>query len=58
MLIGKWADQLGSGGFRVSIGNTSNNREKAGVCRTIFQGNWKHSKSQSWDGVFMGERDE
>ena len=56
MLIGKWADQLGSGGFRVSIGNTSHNREKAGVCRTIFQGNWKHSKSQSWDGVFMGEK--
>lgn len=56
MLIGKWADQLGSGGFRVSIGNTSHNREKAAVGRTIFQGNWKHSKSQSWDGVFMGEK--
>ena len=56
MLIGKWADQLGRGGFRVSIGNTSHNREKAEVGRTIFQGNWKHSKSQSWDGVFMGEK--
>lgn len=56
MLIGKWADQLGRGGFRVSIDNTSNNHEKAGVCKTIFQGNWKHSKSQSWDGVFVGEK--
>ena len=56
MLIGKWADQLGRGGFRVSIGNTSHNHEKAGVCKTIFQGNWKHSKSQSWDGVFVGEK--
>ena len=56
MLIGKWADQLGRGGFRVSIANTSHNHEKAAVGRTIFQGNWKHSKSQSWDGVFMGEK--
>jgi hypothetical protein len=49
MLIGKWADQLGRGGFRVSIANTSHNHEKAGVCKTIFQGNWKHSKSKVWD---------
>jgi hypothetical protein len=56
MLLGKWADQLSSGGFRVSIGNASHSHEKAGVCRTFFQGNWKHSKSQSWDGVFVGEK--
>ena len=58
VFIGKWADQLGRGDFSVFIRNTSHDREKAEVGRTFFQGNWKHSKSQSWDGVFMGERDE
>ncbi|HUS76002.1 MAG TPA: hypothetical protein VMY43_08340 [Methanothrix sp.] len=54
ILIGKWADQLGRGDFRVFIGNTSHNRDKVTVGRTTFQGNWKHSKSQSWDGMFVG----
>ena len=52
MLIGKWADQLGRGDFSVFI----HNHEKAEVGRTFFQGNWKHSQSQIWDGEFVGEK--
>lgn len=52
IFIGKWADQLGRGDFRVFI----HNREKAEVGRTIFQGNWKHSQNQIWDGMFQGEK--
>jgi len=55
IFIGKWADQLGRGDYRVFIGNTSQNREKPGADRTFFQGNWKHSQSRIWDGEFVGE---
>ena len=51
IFIGKWADQLGRGRFSVLI----HNRESAKVGRTFFQGNWKHSRSQIWDGEFVGE---
>jgi hypothetical protein len=49
--IGKWADRLGRGRFSVFI----HNRENAGAGRTFFQGKWKHSQSQIWDGEFVGE---
>ena len=52
IFIGKWADQLGRGDFSVFI----HNHEKAEVGRTFFQGNWKHSQSQIWDGEFVGEK--
>jgi hypothetical protein len=53
---GKWADELGRGDFRVLIGNTDLHHEKASASRTYFQGNWKHSQSQIWDGEFLGEK--
>ena len=56
IFIGKWADQLGRGDFSVFIRNTSQDREKAAVGRSFFQGNWKHSHSQIWDGEFVGEK--
>ena len=49
ILTGKWADQLGSGDFRVAIGKAIY------PDRLSFYGNWKHSNSQSWDGLFEGE---
>jgi hypothetical protein len=52
IFVGKWADQLGRGNFKVFIYN----REKAEVGRTFFQGNWKHSKNHTWDGEFTGEK--
>jgi hypothetical protein len=55
IFIGKWADQLGRGDYRVFIGNTSQNREEPEAVRTFFQGNWKHSQSRIWDGEFVGE---
>jgi hypothetical protein len=51
VFIGKWADPLGRGDFSVFI----HNRESAEVGRTFFQGKWKHSQSQIWDGEFVGE---
>jgi hypothetical protein len=56
IFIGKWADQLGRGDFRVFIGNTDRHHENATVRITYFQGNWKHSQSQIWDGEFLGEK--
>jgi len=55
IFIGKWADQLGRGNFKVFIGSADQCSEKAGIGKTFFQGNWKHSKSQIWDGEFVGE---
>ena len=52
IFVGKWADQLGKGNFKVFI----HNREKAEESRTFFQGYWKHSQDRSWDGEFMGEK--
>jgi hypothetical protein len=52
IFIGKWADQLGRGDFSVFI----HNRESDEAGRTFFQGNWKHSRSQIWDGEFVGEK--
>jgi hypothetical protein len=52
IFIGKWEDQLGRGDYRVFI----HNRESAEVGRTFFQGKWKHSQSQIWDGEFVGEK--
>ena len=50
ILTGKWADQLGAGDFRVTIGEVT--------CpeRMSFRGNWNHSGSQGWDGLFEGEK--
>lgn len=56
IFIGKWEDQLGRGDFSVFIGNSGHNRLKAEAGRTFFQGNWKHSQSQIWDGEFVGEK--
>jgi hypothetical protein len=56
IFIGKWADRLGRGDFRVFIGNTDHHHEKAPVRRTYFQGNWRHSQSPAWDGEFLGEK--
>lgn len=50
ILTGKWADQLGSGEFRVTIGKATCSD------KTFFGGNWKHSGSRDWDGSFEGER--
>lgn len=50
ILTGKWADQLGSGEFRVAIG------EATCPARMSFRGNWNHSGSQGWDGSFEGEK--
>jgi hypothetical protein len=55
IFMGKWADQLGRGEFRVSICNTDHQEEKSAVKRTFFLGNWKHSQSKVWDGEFLGE---
>ncbi|MCK9566083.1 MAG: hypothetical protein M0Q43_08560 [Methanothrix sp.] len=56
IFTGEWADQLGRGDFRVFIGNAGHNREKNEEGRTFFQGKWKHSQSQTWDGEFVGEK--
>ncbi len=56
IFIGKWADQLGRGDFRVFIGSTCRNRDEAVVGRTIFRGMWKYSQSQIWNGEFVGEK--
>jgi hypothetical protein len=55
IFIGKWADQLGRGDFRVFISNTSKIHEEPEAGRTFFQGDWKHSKSLIWNGEFVGE---
>ena len=54
ILTGKWADQLGAGDFRVIIGQVTPSTEVATVGRMHFYGNWKHSKSEVWDGIFEG----
>ncbi len=56
ILIGKWADHLGRGDFRVFISDTDHHHEEAALGITFFQGNWKHSQSQTWDGEFLGEK--
>lgn len=56
VFIGKWADQLGGGDFRVFICNADNQNEKSAINRTLFLGNWKHSKNRIWDGEFLGEK--
>jgi hypothetical protein len=56
ILTGKWADQLGAGDFRVTIGQITPPTEVATVGRMRFYGNWKHSKSEVWDGIFEGVR--
>ncbi|MFZ2472178.1 MAG: hypothetical protein WAW52_09600 [Methanothrix sp.] len=56
IFIGKWSDQLGRGSFSVLIDKTGHNCEKDEVGRTFFQGKWKHSQSQIWDGEFVGEK--
>jgi len=40
----------------IFIRNTCHSQEKAEVGRTSFQGKWKHSQSQIWDGEFVGEK--
>jgi len=50
ILTGKWADQLGAGDFRVAIGGVTC------PARMSFRGNWNHSGSQGWDGLFEGEK--
>ena len=52
ILTGKWADQLGSGDFKVTIGIG----KAAPTDKMCFHGNWKHSNSLSWDGLFEGEK--
>jgi hypothetical protein len=54
ILTGKWSDQLGAGDFRVTVGQVIQPKEVAKVERMRFYGNWKHSKSEAWDGIFEG----
>jgi hypothetical protein len=56
IFIGKWADQLGRGDFRVFVRSIDHHQEKTVVKRTLFQGNWRHSQSRIWDGEFLGEK--
>jgi hypothetical protein len=56
ILTGKWGDQLGTGDFRVKIGTSCAPEDRSRLARMVFHGNWRHSKSQKWDGVFEGER--
>ncbi len=55
-LTGKWADQFGSGDFKVAIGIITCSEESAKAGRMSFCGNWRHSNSQGWDGLFEGEK--
>jgi hypothetical protein len=55
IFIGKWEDRSGRGDYRVFISYASHDSKKTGVGRTFFQGKWKHSQSQIWDGEFVGE---
>jgi hypothetical protein len=54
ILTGKWADQLGAGDFEVTVGYLTPPTVVAKSGRMCFYGNWKHSKSEVWDGIFEG----
>jgi hypothetical protein len=56
IFTGRWADQLGSGDFKVFVGIVDNHREKDESVKACFQGKWKHSHSQGWDGEFLAEK--
>jgi hypothetical protein len=55
IITGKWADQLGAGDFRIAVGNVGIDWGSAAE-RMLFHGNWRHSASQHWDGIFEGEK--
>lgn len=55
IFTGRWADQLGKGDFKVFIGIVDNHLEKDASAKACFQGRWKHSQSQGWDGEFLAE---
>jgi hypothetical protein len=54
ILAGKWSDQLGEGSFRVIFGMVTSPGEISRVGKMFFYGNWKHSKSEDWNGIFEG----
>ena len=54
ILTGKWADQLGAGDFKVTVGYLTSPTVVAKSGRMCLYGNWKHSKSEVWDGIFEG----
>lgn len=56
IFAGRWADQLGSGDFKVSIAIIDPHREKDTSVKARFQGIWKHSQSRDWDGEFLAEK--
>jgi hypothetical protein len=56
VFTGRWADQLGSGDFKLFVGIVDNHREKYESVKARFQGRWKHSYSQGWDGDFFAEK--
>lgn len=55
IFTGRWADQLGSGDFKVFICMVDNHHEKDASAKASFQGKWKHSRSLDWDGKFLAE---
>ena len=55
IFAGRWADQMGSGDFKVFVAITKNHRERDASAKASFQGRWKHSHSRDWDGEFIAE---
>ncbi|HPS91862.1 MAG TPA: hypothetical protein PKV33_06870 [Methanothrix sp.] len=55
IFTGRWADQLGSGDFKVFIAIVDNHRKRDALIKASFQGRWKHSRSRDWDGEFLAE---
>jgi hypothetical protein len=48
--------QFGVGDFKVFVSEVDYPEGSAKISRMSFYGNWKHSTSQSWDGIFEGEK--